>query len=157
MSDGMAWRISDRARRLYERIRERGYSSLMAFAKARPAVPLVVLVRELGLRDDAAGTLLLGLFDEAERGNRVTRLVRDVLARTLAEEFPEGWPAVMDVDNRCKAAQALSRWQAFIPVTYDERAYAITETLRSEPPHPGWRPLGPDDALLRTLLPDEEA
>jgi hypothetical protein len=27
--------------------------------------------------------------------------------------------------------------------------------LLDTPPPPGWRPLGPDDELLRTLLPDE--
>jgi hypothetical protein len=28
--------------------------------------------------------------------------------------------------------------------------------LPATPPPPGWRPLGPDDELLGTLLPDEE-
>ncbi|MDC0708652.1 hypothetical protein POL68_09245 [Stigmatella sp. ncwal1] len=30
------------------------------------------------------------------------------------------------------------------------------DALLVSPPPPGWRPLGPDDELLRMLLPDEE-
>ena len=39
MSDGRAWQGHWRVR-LYERVRERGYDSLTAFAEARPAVSL---------------------------------------------------------------------------------------------------------------------
>ncbi|WP_338268050.1 hypothetical protein [Corallococcus caeni] len=105
MSDGGAWQGNIKAR-LYERVRERGYDSLTAFADARPAVPLFVLADELG-NDVAAVQVLSGLLYEAEQHKRVTRFVRDVLL--------------------------------------------------ASPPPPGWRPLGPDDEVLRTLLPDEEA
>jgi hypothetical protein len=37
MGDGSAWRGNWKVR-LYERVRERGYDSLTAFAEARPAV-----------------------------------------------------------------------------------------------------------------------
>ena len=40
MTDGRSWQGNWKAR-LYERVRERGYDSLTAFADARPAVPLL--------------------------------------------------------------------------------------------------------------------
>jgi hypothetical protein len=156
MSEGGAWRGNIRAR-LYERVRECGYDSLTAFAEARPAVPLYVLADELGEDDVAAVQVLSGLLAEAEQRKQVTRFVRDVLVRMLSQSLPDGWPAVMDDDNRFKVAKALGRWFAYTPETHRERADQLMAALRATPPPPSWRPLGPDDELLRTLLPDEEA
>jgi hypothetical protein len=143
--------------RLYERVRERGYDSLTAFADARPTASLVALARELG-RDDVAGVQVLrGLLAEAERRKQVTRFVRDVFVRLWSEEVPDGWPVVMDDANRVKVAMALGPWIAYTPETHKERARQTRTALLATPPPPGWRPLGPDDELLRTLLPDEEA
>lgn len=154
MTDGRSWDGNWRVR-LYERVRERGYDSLTAFAEARPAVPLVALAEELG-RDDVAGVQVLsGLFAEAERRKQVTRFVRDMLVREFSECLPDGWPAVLDDANRFKVAKALGCWSADIPETHQERADQVGDALLATPPPPGWRPLGPDDDLLRTLLPDE--
>ncbi len=156
MTDGGSWRGNWRVR-LYERVRERGYESLTAFAEARPAVPLYLLAEELG-KDDVAGVQVLsGLLAEAEQRKQVTRFVRDVLVRHLSEGLPDGWPAVVDDANRFNIAMALGCWSADIPETHEERARQVGDALRATPPPPGWRPLGPDDELLRTLLPDEEA
>lgn len=156
MSEGGAWKGNIRAR-LYERVRERGYDSLTAFAEARPAVPFYLLAKELGKGDVAGVQILSGLLAEAEQRKQVTRFVRDVLVRELAEVLPEGWPAVMDDDNRFKVAMALGCWFAYTPETHRERADQLMAVLRATPPPPGWRPPGPDDELLRTLLPDDEA
>jgi hypothetical protein len=156
MSDGQAWQGRWRVR-LYERVRERGFDSVTAFAEARPAVPLYLLADELG-KDDVAGVQVLSvLFAEAERRKQVTRFMRDVLARELAENLPDGWPAVLDDANRFKVAKALSCWSTYTPETHQARADQVGDALLATPPPPGWRPLGPDDELLRTLLPDEEA
>jgi hypothetical protein len=155
MTDGRSWEGNWKAR-LYERVRERGYDSLTAFADARPAVPLYALAEELG-KDDVAGVQVLGgLHAEAEQRKQVTRFVRDVLVRTLSQSLPNGWPAVMDDESRIAVAKALGRWSGYTPETHQERADQVMEALRATPPPPGWRPLGPDDELLRTLLPDEE-
>lgn len=155
MSEGSAWQGNWRVR-LYERVRERGYDSLTAFAEARPAIPLYRLAEELG--DDVAGVQVMsGLLAEAERRKQVTRFVRDVLVRLLSQSLPNGWPAVMDDANRFKVAEALGSWSAYTPETHEERVRQARAALRAAPPPPGWRPLGPDDELLRTLLPDEEA
>ncbi|HYO58743.1 NUDIX hydrolase [Archangium sp.] len=155
MTDGHAWRGNWRVR-LYERVRERGYDSLTAFAEARPTASLVALAEELG-KDDVAGVQVFSaLVDEADRSHRLTRLVRGQLVRELWECLPDGWPAVMDDANRFKVAKAIGSWSAYTPETHQKRVEQARAALRAAPPPPGWRPLGPDDELLRTLLPDEE-
>ncbi|HYO55289.1 NUDIX hydrolase [Archangium sp.] len=155
MSDGRAWEGHWKVR-LYERLRERGYDSLTAFAEARPTASLVALAEELGEDDIAGVQVLSGLLAEAEQREQVTRFVRDVLVRMLSQSLPEGWPAVLDDANRFKVAKAIGRWFAYTPETHKERADKAGDALLATPPPPGWRPLGPDDELLRTLLPDEE-
>ncbi|MCY1072958.1 NUDIX hydrolase [Archangium lansingense] len=156
MSDGRAWEGNIKAR-LYERVRERGYNSLTAFAEARPTASLLALADELGPEDIAAVQVFSGLVAEAERSRKVTRLVRGQLVRELFQRLPNGWPAVLDDENRLKVAVALGTWTAYSPETHKERVRRIGDALLATPPPPGWRPLGPDDELLLTLLPDEEA
>ncbi|KFA87597.1 hypothetical protein [Archangium violaceum] len=155
MSDGRAWEGNWKVR-IYERLRERGYDSLTDFAGARPTASLVALAEELG-RDDVAGVQVLsGLLAEAEQRKQVTRFVRDVLVRMLCKSLPDGWPAELDDTNRFKVAKALGSWVAYTPESHKERADKAGDALLATPPPPGWRPLGPDDELLLTLLPDEE-
>jgi hypothetical protein len=141
--------------RLRERARERGYTSLTAFAEAHPTLPLVELAEVLG-DDINAVQVFKGLVDEAERNHQLTRLVRSQLVRELAESLPEGWPAVMDDEARLEVAMALGSWLGFTPVTHHERVRRANAALLATPPPPGWRPVGPDDEFLRALLPDEE-
>jgi hypothetical protein len=156
MSEGGSWRGNWKAR-LYEQVRERGYSSLTAFAEARPTASLVALAKELGEREVNAVQIFSGLVAEAERSRQLTRLVRGQLVRELSESLPDGWPTVLDDANRFKVAKALGLWSGFTPETHLERVRKASAALLASPPPPGWRPLGPDDELLRTLLPDEDA
>lgn len=142
--------------RLYERVRERGYDSLTAFAEARPTASLVALAEELG-KDDIAGVQVFsGLVAEAERGKQLTRLVRGQFVRELHACLPNGWPAVLDDDALMEVAIVFSHWSAYTPETHKERVKRARAALRANPPPAGWRPPGPEDELLRTLLPDEE-
>jgi hypothetical protein len=156
MSRIPSWK-GDWVARLYDRTREHGYDSLTAFAAARPTVSLVALAKELGGDELNGVQVFRGLLDEAERGNWLERFERDILARDLAEELAEGWPAVLDDENRFKVADALSSWITYTPEMHKDRARRIAKALLASPPPPGWRPLGPDDELLRALLPDSEA
>ncbi len=156
MNEGSSWRGKWKVR-LYERVRERGYDSLTAFAEARPTASLVELAEALGEEDVNAVQVFSGLVAEAERFHQVTRLVRGQLVRELSEVLPDGWPAVLDDANRFKVAMALGSWSAYTPETHEKRVDEASDALLTTPPPPGWRPLGPDDELLRTLLPDEEA
>ncbi|ATB40315.1 NUDIX hydrolase [Cystobacter fuscus] len=156
MSKDRSWEGNWKVR-LYERVRELGYDSLTAFADARPTASLVALAEELGPDDVAGVQVFSGLVAEAERNHQVTRLVRGQLVRELCACLPNGWPAVLDDANRFKVAKALGLWSSFTPTTHEERVRRAGDALLATPPSPGWRPLGPDDELLRTLLPDEEA
>lgn len=155
MSEGRSWDGNWNVR-LRERVRERGYRSLTAFADDRPTASLVSLAEELGEDDLNAVQVFSGLVAEAEANHRLTRLTRSQFVRELLEVFPEGWPAVVDDTTRFKLAKTLASWTAFSPETHQERVKQVRALFRSNPPPPGWRPLGPDDELLRTLLPDEE-
>ncbi len=156
MTDGRSWEGNWKVR-LYERVRERGYDSLTTFAEARPTASLVALAEELGPDDIAGVQVFSGLLAEAERNRRVMRLIRGQLVRELAEALPNGWPTVLNDDSRFNVAVALARWGTFTPKPHQERVRRIGNALLSSPPPPGWRPLGPDDALLLTLVPDTEA
>jgi hypothetical protein len=155
MTEGRSWGGNWKSR-LYERVRECGYTSLTAFAEARPTESLVALAEELGEGAISAVQLFSGLVAEAERSHQVTRLVRGQLVRELSQGLPDGWPAVLDDANRFKVAKLLGLWSAFTPETHQVRVEQVGDALLTTPPPPGWRPLGPDDELLLTLLPDEE-
>jgi hypothetical protein len=155
MSEDRSWQGTWKVR-IYERVRERGYDSLTAFADARPTASLVELADELGEDDINGVQVFSGLVAEAERRHQLMRLTRGQLVRELSEGLPDGWPAVLDDANRFKVARTLSTWIAFTPETHKERARQVSDALLATPPPPGWRPLGPDDELLLTLLPDEE-
>ncbi|HZI05164.1 MAG TPA: NUDIX hydrolase, partial [Archangium sp.] len=115
--------------RLYERVRERGYTSLTAFAAAHSTLPLVELAEELG--DDLnAVQVFKVLVEEAERSHQLTRLVRGQLVRELSESLPNGWPAVMDDEARMEVAIAFGSWAAFTPVTHKGRADQVMAALR---------------------------
>jgi hypothetical protein len=156
VSGDRSWEGNWKAR-LYGRVRERGYDSLTAFAEARPTASLVALAEELGEDDIAGVQVFSGLVEEAERSHQVTRLVRGQLVRELSQHLPNGWPAVLDDATRFEVAHALARWTTYTPDTHQKRVKQARAALRATPPPPGWRPLGPDDELLLTLLPDEEA
>jgi hypothetical protein len=116
----------------------------------------VELAEGLGEDDVNAVQVLSGLLAEAEQRKQVTRFERGVLVRMLSQSLPEGWPAVMDDPARFAVGKALGRWIGYTPEAHQERSEQVIAALLATPPPPGWRPLGPDDELLRTLLPDEE-
>jgi hypothetical protein len=155
MTDGRSWEGNWKVR-LFERVRERGYTSLTAFAEARPTASLIALAEELGAEDVNAVQVFSGLVAEAERSHQLTRLVRSQLVRELWEFLPNGWPDMRVDTARKEVAIALGSWFGFTPETHRERVDQVSDALLAHPPPPGWRPLGPDDELLRTLLPDDE-
>lgn len=88
MTAGRSWQGNWKVR-LYDRVHERGYDSLTAFAESRPTASLVALAEELG-PDDVAGVQVYdGLVGKAVRSNQVTRSVRGQLVREL-------WGSLLD-------------------------------------------------------------
>jgi len=156
MNEDRSWE-GDWKARLYERVRALGFTSLTDFAAARPTASLADLAEELG-KDDVAGVQVLsGLLAEAERRGKINRFERDVFVRMFNQSVPGGWPSVLDDANRFAVAKALGSWIGYTPDMHQDRARKIMMALLANPPPTGWRPVSPDDELLRTLLPDEEA
>lgn len=153
--EGTAWR-GNWLVRLHERVRDRGYDSVTAFADARPTASLVELADELG-QDIAGVQIHRVLIDEAVRSHKLARLVRGTLVRELWERLPDGWPPTMEDPDRIKVAMVLASWISYTPETHQEHARQVMMALVANPPAPGWRPKDSDDELLRTLMPDEEA
>ena len=160
MNDARHFYQGDWVARLCERARERGHGSLTAFADANPTLSLDSLAKELGkddlTKEDITGSQVRdGLLEEAERHNQVAHFVRDQFVRLCAQWLPEGWPAVMAA-NHDKIGEVYGRWSLYTPKTHKVRVIKAKYALHEAPPPPGWRPLGPDDELLLTLLPDEK-
>ena len=72
MNEGHSWGGNWKIR-LYERVRERGYTSLTAFAEARPTASLVTLAEELSEGAISAVQLFSALarIDHGKREHRV--------------------------------------------------------------------------------------
>jgi hypothetical protein len=145
--------------RLFERVRLSGFETVTAFANARPAVPTVLLAKELAgeAGDINAVQVFTALLAEAEeKGDMaIRRFIRDIFARHLTRALPDGWPAVLDDDSRFAIADAVSGWITYTPDNYAERVKELSRIFMASPPPAGWRPSGPDDPRLLSLLPDE--
>lgn len=137
--------------RLYARLRARGYRSAMVLAAARPAVPARRLAGELG-PDLVSAQLLRTLVAEAVASGAADWLARDLLARHLAGALDEGWPRSPSAAVYMRIAGALSRWIACLPEPWRGVARVAARTLLDAPPAPGWRPSGPDDAVIEAAL-----
>jgi hypothetical protein len=93
---------------------------------------------------------VLGLFTDA--GLPVSLHGDRALTATVGDEFELLFLRAQDIP------ELVARWcRGRRRHWHQERAQRVGMALLANPPPPGWRPLSPDDELLRTLLPDEEA
>jgi hypothetical protein len=157
-----AWSGDWRAR-IRERLREKGFASVAAFVDARPKASLLGLATELGqatesgLKDVAAVQLERMLLDEAKASGTLERRARDLLARRLHAELPEGWRREWidtpgDVTTPFfRLGRALSPWCAglgtYLPECSDAADRVFLAMSHAAFPE-GWLPSGPDDPLL---------
>ena len=145
MSDGRSWQGNWKAR-LYERVRERGYDSLTAFAEARPTASLVALAEELG-KDDVAGVQVFsGLVAEAERSHQVTRLVRGQARARTVREPPQRLAGRAGRRKPFRGCHGARPWTAYTPETHKER---VKQARASAPRHAAAARLAPARARRR--------
>jgi hypothetical protein len=147
-----AWKGDWRAR-LRSRLHARGFDSALAYAAARPAVPIPLLAEELGPTDVVGVQVQDEMLAEAQRRGLMEWLVRDLLARYLVEAIGEGWPNTLDERSKVRIASALARWSAFLPERYREGAILAGKALLASPPSDGWKPVGPEDHVILALIP----
>jgi hypothetical protein len=109
------------------RVRERGFSSITAFADAFPRETLLELARNLG---GYRGFALSGRF----------------AMKPLNNNLPEGWATGERAESDTIMAHA--HWKVGVGREYRADADAAFGRLRALKPPRGWLPDGPDDPLL---------
>lgn len=139
------WR-GDWISRIYQRVRERGFDSVTAFAKTRPTATLLELAADLG--DDIAAIQLEGiLYSEAERAGTFDSFARGLLARCIWQWMPAGWNAGEDIEMQ--RADVYAEWSVVVsPLLGEARSDAIWDALEDSRIPTGWLPSGPDDPII---------
>ncbi len=135
--------------RILERVRQRGFDTVTAYANDRVGVSLDVLADELGPEDIAGAQLQCLLLEEATRSNTVPRLLRDLFVRELRDRLPQGWNYPLDDRSRYEVAAALAHWGTELKDHLDdERTFAAGQDLLDAELPLGWLPDGPDDPVI---------
>ncbi len=144
-----AW-VGDWRQRIVERIRERGFSSLVAFGESAAMSTFREIAGLLG--DDVAPMQLAMLMREEalERGH-LDQFARSALVRYLADYLPTGW--YRDKEHEYQRASAFADWIGCLGEAYraaGERVWTVF--MSAAELSEGWRPRGADDDLLRKLF-----
>jgi hypothetical protein len=145
------WREGWRER-IADRVRERGFASVTAYADAAPSESLGRLASALG--DDVASVQIETLLrEEAVRTGTVVPFARSLLVRQVAELLPAGWgePGSYSFAR----VNALGSWAAdlrFFPELV-EAARGIGQRMAASKDIPAdWRPRTVDDPILRDFF-----
>lgn len=132
--------------RIYQRVHERGFESVTAFAETKPTATLLELAAELG--EGVAAIQLEGvLYSEAEKSGTFDKFARGLLARCIREWIPTGWTSGDQFETQ--RVDAFVDWSVIVSSHIDEsRVDAIWEALKTINIPEGWLPEGPDDPIL---------
>ena len=145
---------SDIDRGFYERARrelERIGVSAREFIRKHPNKSKKELAELIGGGVTSRG-LTMKLFEEARACADIGSLARDLLYRTIATEFPDGWYR----DDEIHASVKLASWHydvhEFAP-EHEESATQIVQLLTTtKVPELGWKPESADDERLRRMF-----
>jgi len=144
---GKAWQ-GDWRKRIFERLRDRGFDTVTEFVETRPLESLCDLADELGAGDIAAMQLQGLLYEEALETGTMARLVRSLLVRDLREEIPDGWEMSGNYDFNYRRASAYADWHSLLLEDDKPMAELAWERLRAMEIPRGWLPEGPEDPIL---------
>lgn len=156
----------DWSARLAARLKERGFSTVSAFADSRPAATQKELADELASVIDADGVMVgdlapvqvvWALLDEAKEARAVEVRARDLFVRDLA--LTDGWPpprGAIAPEKRKPLVRALTSWAGDIGshlAEYDQAAQDFVNALLIDQSIPvGWLPSTVDDPILVELF-----
>lgn len=140
-----AW-SGDWVARVFDRVRGRGYESLMEFAASLPCAPFGELADQLG-HDVAAAQVERLLLLEASRTGRVNELARNNLVREIHHSLPSGWGRGDAFDSSLSAALAV--WATTIEGISNRCLDSMWEFFHTIEMPDGWLPSGPDDPVLK--------
>jgi hypothetical protein len=154
--------------RILDRLHERGFDSVTAFADASPLTSLQALADELSTdhnarvhRADVAVEYLTRVWrDEADRAgtDAIEYMARRMLAGQLHQDVPGGWLADWNVDSDAcsRMASVFAGWSSYVGTLGDEERHtavhrvmnAMIEAGRDGQLPSGWLPASADDPLL---------
>lgn len=132
--------------RIAERVRAKGFASLLDFSEARPTATFLELADELGEEDVAAVQLEWLLKEEALAKKRFGRFARASLVRSIYEQLPQGWGVGEKVDFR--RAGVYADWRGTIGPEYNDATDRVFDALEAANPPLGWLPAGADDPII---------
>jgi hypothetical protein len=129
----------------------KGYSTLREYLQSIPGVPFNTIAGDEFAGIVAPIQLVAFMYDEASGAGGVREAAQDALARDLNQHLPDGWGQGDNADFN--SILALSGWSSEVCVTGQhaelrKQARGVSLRLRSMNLPTGWKPAGPDDALL---------
>ena len=142
----MNYNSNDFEQRLYlsvvATLAARGTTAIQFFSE-NPGRSKKELAAVLGGGVTARG-LTRKLFEEARASNCLEQVAKDLLFRTILQEFPDGW----SVDDKIATSVKLGSWYSdiidFFP-EYEETAIKIIRSFERNAPPFGWLPKSLDD------------
>ena len=155
-----AW-LGDWQARIYERVRERGYDAVTAFAESKPAATMSELADALGF-DVAPIQVEAILRDEAIATVRLKPFAQALLCRRIREWLQEGWGRGEEFLSDLSGA--FTRWEGGVStIVPGQDREILWERLQRLDVMPGWLPTGTDDPIIehsfagiRFQVPDDE-
>jgi hypothetical protein len=162
---GQAWSGNWRAR-VIDRVRERGFASVAAFAEAHPTWSTIELADELSTdhparlnQSDVAADQVVSIWREEAHSvgdDAFSRFARQLLVGELHRRLPEGWRSEWQSAEAQPAGSRRDSLGAFWIGSMTERYEAMAERVfdamdaagASGFLPSGWLPAGADDPLL---------
>ena len=150
-----AW-IGNWHKRITQRVGDRGFDTVSAFADSQPTASLRNLADQLSEDSDIAPIQVERvLVYEAQEMGMIESCARRLLVRRLHEKLPEGWHLQWDGApgaSGSRLASACSSLCAALPEHYQESYSRIRDALWSASIPEGWLPAGPDDPVLLEIF-----
>lgn len=133
----------------------RGFRSLTDYADSLPTASLAELASNLG---GSLFALEQRLVAEAEASGMMERCARDLFARGLRDEFPDGWQPNVPDRSAAVAGQMYGVATMFLmllmalPEAYHGAVERVELAMGSIELPAGWKPEGPEDPILMELF-----
>lgn len=133
----------------------RGFRSLTDYADSLPMASLAELASNLG---GSLFALEQRLVAEAEARGTIERCARDLFARALRDEFPNGWQPNVLERSAAVAGQMYGIASIFLillsalPEAYHGAVERVELAMGSVELPAGWKPGGPEDPILIELF-----
>ena len=143
--------IADWPQRLRSALTDLGFETISSFLNAYPGEPYVQVATRIAPWD--AGTQVVRLhMQEARRNGTLRYAAMDSLARNLNWRLPQGW--IPDGPTNSEAAGAAANTSTAVEIDgespqFADQLFQTYRALKALTPPIGWRPAGPDDALIR--------